>query len=90
MNDKAQGNRVKIRATSPGRYPILIVELANGALAAAYRETGYDLDRTKPVGHEWVRENAIGRHSFVEVEPPVELPASALGDYVRKEITGEG
>lgn len=84
----SQGNRVKIRANSPGKYPILIVELANGALAAAYYETGYDLDRTKPVEEEWMRENAIGRHSFVEVVPPVELPASALGDYAREEIMG--
>lgn len=82
----SQGNRVKIRANSPGGYPILIVELADGALAAAYYETGYDLDRTKPVEEEWMRENAIGRHGFVEVDPPVELPASALGDYAREEI----
>lgn len=85
-----QGDLVKIRANSPGKYPILIVELANGALAAAYYETGYDLDRIKPVEEEWVRENAIGRHSFVEVDPPAELSASALGDYAREEITGEG
>ncbi len=89
MNDTTQGDRVKIRANSPGRYPILIVELANGALVAAYHETGYDLSRTKPVQEEWVRENAIGRHSFVEVDPPVEGAASALGDYAREEITGE-
>lgn len=86
----AQGDLVKIRANSPGRYPILIVELANGALAAAYYETGYDLDRTKPVEEEWVRENAIGRHSFIEVDPPAEVTASALGDYAREEIIGEG
>lgn len=90
MSNAAQGEYVKIRANSPGRYPILIVELPNGALAAAYYETGYDLNRTKPVTGEWMRENAIGRHSFVEVNPPVELLASALGDYVREEITGEG
>lgn len=85
-----QRDLVKIRANSPGKYPILIVESANGALAAAYYETGYDLDRTKPVQEEWVRENAVGRHSFVEVDPPVEVAASALGDYAREEITGEG
>lgn len=88
MSDTLREDLVKIRANSPGRYPILIVELPDGALAAAYYETGYDLARTKPVEEAWVRENAIGRHSFVEVDPPVEVAASALGDYARKEITG--
>lgn len=86
MSDASQEDHVKIRANSPGRYPILIVERANGELAAAYYEAGYDMNRTKPVEEKWVRENAIGRHSFVEVNPPVELPASALGDYAREQI----
>jgi hypothetical protein len=77
---------VRIRANSPGKYPILIIELPTGELRALYFETGYDLGRAKPVGEEWLRENAIGRHSFVEVEPPVETTAGALGDYVRREI----
>lgn len=74
---------MKVRAHSPGRYPILILELENGELVAAYHETGYDLSRTKSVENDWVRENAIGRHSFVEVEPPVEVSPSALRDYAR-------
>jgi hypothetical protein len=79
---------VKIRAHSPGRYPILIVELPDGGLRAAYLETGYDLGRAKPVEEGWLHENAIGRHSFIGVEPPKELAASALEDHARREIIG--
>ncbi len=76
----------KIFAYSPGRYPILVVELAPGDLRTLYYETGYDPERFKPVTDEWMRENAVGRHSFVEVSPPREVPAPALEDYVREEL----
>ncbi|HEX6709096.1 MAG TPA: hypothetical protein VF068_02090 [Rubrobacter sp.] len=80
---------VRIRAHSPGKYPILIIELQAGELRALYFETGYDPGRAKPVEEDWLRENAIGRHSFVEVNPPVETTAGALGDYVRRELLQE-
>jgi hypothetical protein len=81
---------VKIRAHSPGRYPILVVELPDGGLRATYLETGYDLGRAKTVEEGWLRENAIGRHGFVGVEPSREMPASALEDYARREIIAGG
>ena len=77
---------VRIRANSPGEYPILVVELPSGELRTVYFETGYDLARAKTVEESWLQENAIGRHSFVAVDPPVEMPAGSLGDYVRREI----
>jgi len=77
---------VKIRAHSPGRYPILVVELAGGELRTLYFETGYDLESTKEVEESWLRENALGRHSFVEVSPPREMRAGALEDYVKREL----
>lgn len=77
---------VKLRAYSPGSYPILIVELPSGEMRAAYFETGYDLDRAKPVEEGWLHENAIGRHSFVEASQPEEMPASSLAEYARREI----
>jgi hypothetical protein len=83
--DQAQ-QRVTIRANSPGEYPILVVELPSGGLRAVYFETGYDLGRAKTVEEDWLLENAVGRHSFVEVDPPVETPARALRDYVRREL----
>jgi hypothetical protein len=83
--DQAQ-QRVRIRANSPGEYPILVVELPSGGLRAVYFETGYDLGRAKTVEEDWLLENAVGRHSFVEVDPPVETPARALRDYVRREL----
>ena len=83
--DRAQ-ERVRIRANSPGEYPILVVELPSGGLRAVYFETGYDLGRAKTVEEGWLLENAVGRHSFVEVDPPVEMPAGSLGDYVRREL----
>ena len=76
----------KILAYSPGRYPILIAELAPGDLRTLYFETGYDPEQAKPVTEEWMRENAIGRHGFVEVSPPREIPTPALRDYVREEL----
>lgn len=89
MTQRAEDS-VKIRAHSPGRYPILIVELPTGELRATYLETGYDLGDGKPVEEDWLEENAIGRHSFIRVDPPGEVPASSLEDYVRREILGEG
>ncbi len=89
MGSVAADETVKIRANSPGRYPILVVELPGGELRTVYFETGYDLERSKRVEEDWLRENAIGRHSFVEVDPPVEVPASALEGYARRELLGE-
>jgi len=83
--DQAQQS-VRIRATSPGEYPILVVELPSGGLRTVYFETGYDLGRSKAVEEDWLQENAIGRHSFIEVDPPVETPAGSLRDYVRREL----
>jgi hypothetical protein len=84
-NDQAQKS-VRIRANSPGEFPILVVELPSGGLRAVYFETGYDLERAKTVKENWLQENALGRHSFIEVDPPVETPAGSLGDYVRREL----
>lgn len=89
MTQQTPPESVKIRANSPGRYPILIVERDSGDLLAAYFETGYDLDRAKPVEEDWVRENAIARHSFVAIDPPEEVPASSLYDYARRELLAE-
>ncbi len=88
--DDASETTVKVRANSPGKYPILVVELPSGGLRATYFETGYDLERAKTVEEDWLTENAIGRHSFVEVNPPAEVSASDLGDYARREILEEG
>jgi hypothetical protein len=77
---------VKVRAYSPGRYPILVVELAGGELRTVYFETAYDLGNAKVVREDWLRENAIGRHSFVEANPPREIPASSIKDYVSREL----
>ena len=84
-NDQAQKS-VRIRANSPGEFPILVVELPSGGLRAVYFETGYDLGRAKTVDEDWLVENAFGRHSFIKVEPPVQTPAGSLGDYVRREL----
>ena len=81
--------QVRVRAYSPGRYPILVIELPGGELRAVYFETGYDLENAKEVEEGWLRENAIGRHSFVEVGPPREIPASSLKDYVSRELLEE-
>jgi len=77
---------VRIRAYSPGRYPILVVELAEGGLRTAYYETGYDLGSAKEVEEGWLKENAIGRHSFVEVSQPQEMNAGSLRDHVDREL----
>jgi hypothetical protein len=88
MGEKPE-NEAKIRAYSPGLYPILVVELPSGELRTFYYETGYDPERTKSVAEDWLRENAIGRHSFVEVNPPREVQLLALRDYVRRELLEE-
>ena len=79
---------MKVRANSPGKYPILIVELPDGGLRATYFETDYDLERSKPVEEDWLNDNAIGRHSFVETDPPREMPATSLAGYAREELLG--
>ena len=86
MAAEAYANEVKILAYSPGRYPILVVELFPGELRTFYYETGYDPERTKSVTGDWLRENALGRHGFVGVDPPREVSLSTLRDYVRREI----
>ena len=86
--DPTQEN-VRVLAYSPGKYPILVVELPSGELRTAYLETDYDLGRTKPVENDWLSDNAIGRHSFVALDPPVEKPATSLADYVRSELLAE-
>jgi hypothetical protein len=83
-----ENSSVRVRAYSPGRYNILIVEPEPGELRAVYYETGYDLERSKPVEEGWMRDNAIGRHSFVEVNPPREVAAGELGEYVERELRG--
>jgi hypothetical protein len=88
MRETAAEGTVRIRARSPGRYPILVVELPDGELRCAYLETGYDLGRAKSVEESWVRENAVGRHGFLEVDPPREMAASDLEDYARRELIG--
>lgn len=80
---------VRVRAYSPGRYPILVVELAGGELRTVYFETAYDLTSAKVVKEDWLRENAIGRHGFVEADPPREIPASSIKDYVSRELLKE-
>jgi hypothetical protein len=85
----AAAGKVKVRAYSPGRYPILVVELMDGELRTVYFETGYDLGNAKKVEEGWLRENAIGRHSFVESNPPLEIAASSLKDYVSRELLKE-
>jgi hypothetical protein len=88
MTDTSHESNLKLRAYSPGKYPILVVELPEGELRLLYHETGYDLDRFKPAEESWLRDNAVGRHSFVEVDPPQDLSASELGDYVEREVSG--
>lgn len=82
MTDRA--NTVEVRAFSPGKFTILVVALRTGELRTTYRETDYDLDRSKPVTEDWLRANAIGRHSFVPVDPPDEVEVSALAQYASK------
>jgi len=89
MEGNPTQDNVRILAHSPGKYPILVVELPSGELRATYLETDYALGRAKPVERDWLRDNAIGRHSFVALDPPVEKPATSLADYVRSELLQE-
>lgn len=89
MTKDGQDEHVKVRAKSPGEFPILAVERSDGELLTIYYETDYDLQRSKPVGEDWLRENALGRHSFIEITPPKEIAAGDLKDYVQREILGE-
>jgi hypothetical protein len=89
MEGDPRQENVRVRAHSPGKYPILVVELSSGELRTAYLETDYDLGHAKPVQRDWLRDNAIGRHSFVALDPPVEKPAASLADYVRGELLEE-
>jgi hypothetical protein len=89
MNPETPESEAKILARSPGRCPILVVELPSGELRTFYYEAGYDPEQSKPVTEDWLRDNALGRHSFVEVSPPREIPLSALRDYVRQELLEE-
>lgn len=89
MVNDASRDRVKVRAYSPGRYPILVLELATGELRTTYHETGYTLESSKPVEEAWIEDNAISRHSFVRADPPEEVLISSLADYAR-EKTREG
>ena len=86
---ETRDNVAKILAYSPGRYPILVVETSPGELRTFYYETGYDPERTKPVSEDWLWENALGRHSFVELSPPRKVKISALRDYVRRKLFQE-
>ena len=86
MNPETPESEAKILARSPGRYPILVVELPSGELRTFYYEAGYAPEQSKPVTEDWLRENALGRHDFVEVNPPREIPLSALSNYVRREL----
>ncbi|WP_119065485.1 hypothetical protein [Rubrobacter indicoceani] len=76
---------VKVLARSPGRFPVLIVE-ASGRLLATHHETSYDLGAGKPVERSWIRDNAIGRHSFIEVDPPEEVSSRDLLSYAAGEL----
>lgn len=67
----------------------MVLERPTGELLTTYYETGYDLEHSKPVGEDWLKENALGRHSFIEVEPPEEMEAGKLEDYVEREILGQ-
>lgn len=89
MDSEVSEKEAKILAHSPGRYPILIAELSPGELRTLYYETDYNPGRTKPVTEDWLRENALGRHSFVAVDPPRQIPISALEEYVRRELLHE-
>ncbi len=86
QNTQSSRQTVAVRAYSPDAHPILVLELDSGMLRVVYHETGYDLELSKSVGEEWLRDNAIGRHSFVEVSPPRRMPAGDLGDYVAGEL----
>lgn len=72
---------VRVIARSPGEFPVLIVESSAGKLLATHFEVSYDIGAGKIVEADWVRDNAIGRHSFIPVEPPAEVPIDGLKEY---------
>jgi len=63
-----------------------VVQMPDDELRLLYYETDYDLEAYKPAEEDWLRDNAIGRHSFIKVETPKELDASRIQDYVESEI----
>ena len=86
--EKSSTETVIVRAYSPDERPILVLERGAGRLCAAYYETDYDLGLTKSVTEEWLRDNAIGRHSFEEVSPAVSLKAAGIREYVDRKLIG--
>lgn len=84
--EESSRETVTVRAYSPDAHPILVLERGSGELCVAYHETGYDLELAKQVSEDWLRDNAVGRHSFVEVRPLRSLGAGELGDYARSEL----
>ncbi len=77
---------LKLRAYSPGKFPILVVQTPDDELRLLYYETNYDPEAFKLAEEDWLRDNAIGRHSFIEVKTSKELDASELKEYVSREI----
>ena len=86
MASQGTEKEAKVLARSPGRYPILVVELSSGELCTLYYEAGYNPEKSKPVSEDWLWENAIGRHSFIAVNPPRKVSLSDLKDYVSQEF----
>ena len=76
-------------AYSPGRFPILVARFLSGELRTLYFETGYDPGLSKRVGEDWLVENAIGRHSFVGINPPDEVLISELRGYAERRRAGD-
>lgn len=86
MTETPTSQKLKLRAYSPGKFPILAVETPEGELRLLYYETGYDLSNFKPAEEAWLQDNAVGRHSFVALDPPEESSVEELQDYVEREI----
>jgi hypothetical protein len=79
-----RSEKVLVRAYSPGRFPILVVQFPSGELRTLYFESGYDPGYSKHVGEQWLVENAIGRHSFVGLNPPDEVSLTELREYAER------
>ena len=75
---------LKLRAYSPGPFPILAIQTPEGDLRLLYYETNYDPDQFKPASEDWLRENAVGRHSFVELDPARDLTAEELKNIAER------
>lgn len=84
MTDAAANTKLKLRAHSPGEFPILAVETAEGELRLLYYETGYDLDQFKPASEDWLRDNAVGRHSFVKLDPARDITPEELKNVAQR------